>query len=202
MTSSLPQSVVGYAEAADTLAEQYESITFDDVYRSLVRFVPQRSARVLDIGAGTGRDAAALAGRGHHIVAVEPTAELRHHGQRLHPSPRITWLDDTLPYLPQVQAIKEQFALVLMTAVWMHLDQEERRIALPIIAKLIAPEGCLLMSLRHGPVPAGRRMFDVPGQEVIDRAREMNLSLLAEERHDDMLGRDDVTWTLLAFKKG
>jgi protein-L-isoaspartate O-methyltransferase len=32
---------------------------------------------VLDIGSGTGRDAAGLAAMGHSVVAVEPTAELR-----------------------------------------------------------------------------------------------------------------------------
>ncbi len=51
----------GYAEAAETLAAQYESITFAEVHRETLHLVPACPVSVLDIGAGSGRDAAALA---------------------------------------------------------------------------------------------------------------------------------------------
>jgi SAM-dependent methyltransferase len=200
--ASLAQGTAGYAEAADTLAQQYESITFADIYADLLRFVPEPPARALDIGAGTGRDAAALAALGHKVLAVEPTAELRAHGQRLHPEPAITWIDDVLPDLAAVRARAESFDLILLTAVWMHLDESERREALPHIADLLSPGGCLFMTLRHGPVPPGRRMFEVSAQEVANHAGELGLSLLAKTQHGDMLGRAGVCWTVLALRKG
>jgi protein-L-isoaspartate O-methyltransferase len=51
----------GYAESADALAGRYESISFADVHRQILHLIPRTSSRILDIGAGTGRDAAALA---------------------------------------------------------------------------------------------------------------------------------------------
>ncbi|SCG08174.1 hypothetical protein GA0115255_123563 [Streptomyces sp. Ncost-T6T-2b] len=54
-------STAGYAEAADALAVQYEQVTFEDVHRDVLHLLPSAPARILDVGAGTGRDAAALA---------------------------------------------------------------------------------------------------------------------------------------------
>lgn len=190
----------GYAENADSLAGQYESVTFEDIYGPLAVLVPP-PGRALDIGAGTGRDAAALAAKGYRVLAAEPTAELRAHGQRLHPDPAIAWCDDSLPDLPRIHAMGERFDLILMTAVWMHLDSEERGRALPRIASLLAPRGRMLMSIRKGPVPAGRRMFEVSPEELILQARTQGLTLLQRIDTNDMLGRGDVTWTMLAFEK-
>lgn len=48
----------------------------------------------LDVGAGSGRDAAWLASLGYEVVAAEPAAGMRIEAQRRHPDPRIRWLDD------------------------------------------------------------------------------------------------------------
>ncbi|MFX5622495.1 class I SAM-dependent methyltransferase, partial [Acinetobacter baumannii] len=77
------RSTDGYAENAAALTVQYESITFDDVHRDILHLVPAAPSSAIDIGAGTGRDAAALAARGHQVLAVEPTVELLAEAQRL-----------------------------------------------------------------------------------------------------------------------
>lgn len=43
----------------------------------------------------------------------------------------------------------------------MHLDAEERGLAMARIAALLMPGGQFFVNLRHGPVPDGRHMFDV-----------------------------------------
>lgn len=87
---------------------------------------PSRPGAVLDIGAGSGRDAAALAGLGHRVLAVEPTAELRSLGRRIHADRAIEWIDDSLPELRVLRGRDERFDLILLTAVWMHLDSRQR----------------------------------------------------------------------------
>ena len=62
------------------------------------------------------------------------------------------------------------FDAVLLTAVWMHLDAPLRARAMPIVAKLVRPGGVLILSQRHGPVPVGRRMFDVTPAETVGLA--------------------------------
>jgi len=196
-----PAGTAGYSANADALAAQYESVTFADVHRDLLHLYPEAPARVLDIGAGTGRDAAALAALGHQVVALEPTREFRDHGRRLHPSPAIEWVDDGLPDLAVVSARPERFDLILLTAVWMHLDAAERTRAMAGIAKLAAPGGIVAMSLRHGPVPAGRRMFDVSAEETIELARTAGFDCAHVNEREDMLGRADVRWSFLALRR-
>jgi protein-L-isoaspartate O-methyltransferase len=89
----------GYAREADALIERYERISAAEAHKSVLHLIPQAPARILDIGAGTGRDAAWFAANGHHVIAVEPTDELRKAAQRLHAMPRIEWLDGSLPDL-------------------------------------------------------------------------------------------------------
>jgi ubiquinone/menaquinone biosynthesis C-methylase UbiE len=53
-----------YSEEAPELSKRYESISFADHHRSVIHLIPTVPGRVLDIGSGTGRDAAGLAGLG------------------------------------------------------------------------------------------------------------------------------------------
>lgn len=198
-TQSLPSNA-GYAENADSLVVRYESVTFEDIYGALTAFVPE-GGQAIDIGAGTGRDAAALAARGFSVIAVEPTAEMRAHGQRLHPDPAITWCDDLLPDLSRVRSLGFEADFILMTAVWMHLTEVERQGALPNVLSLLKPGGRLLMSIRKGPVPAGARMFEVPIEPFVDAAKVAGLELLQMTQSEDMHRRPGVSWTKLVFEK-
>lgn len=96
------------------------------------------------------------------------------------------------------------FDLVLLTAVWMHLDAEQRRQAMPNVGALLRAGGVMIMSLRHGPVPQARRMFEVSGDETIGLGAARGLSPLLELRADSVQEhnrRAGVTWTWLAFAK-
>lgn len=194
-------STAGYAAEADRLAIQYESITFEDVHRDILHLIPAVPCAALDIGAGTGRDAAALARRGFTVTAAEPTAELRRHGERLQAGLPIRWLDDGLPDLPHLTAAGDRFGLILLTAVWMHLDTVEREHAMQAVAPLVARHGRMAMMLRHGPVPPGRRMFEVAAAEVITQASACGLRLLHHVERDDVFGRGDVTWDVLVLER-
>ena len=54
-----------YNDNADELAQQYLSKTFDEVHQSWSQFLPvviaNTNARILDLGAGAGRDAKYIA---------------------------------------------------------------------------------------------------------------------------------------------
>ncbi|QDO96140.1 class I SAM-dependent methyltransferase [Ferrovibrio terrae] len=193
-------STAGYASIADQLVVQYESITFEEVHGQILHLLPA-AGRALDIGAGTGRDAAALARRGFRVTAAEPTAEMAAHGQRLHAGLDITWIDDALPQLPQLAARGESYDLIMLTAVWMHLDATERGAAMQAVAPLLANDGRLAMTLRHGPVPPGRRMFEVSAEDVIAAAQPYGIELLYHGTRGDMLSRDTVHWDVLVLTR-
>ncbi|MEO1187624.1 MAG: class I SAM-dependent methyltransferase [Pseudomonadota bacterium] len=197
-------SNAGYADEAPDLLKRYESFTSEEVHAHWRQWFPEIPCRVLDIGAGTGRDAAWLAAFGHSVLAVEPTDALRHGAQELHSDPGITWLSDLLPDLRQVVALDERFDLILINAVWMHLTEAERRTGFATVANLMTRGARLFMSQRHGPIPEGRRMFDVSGEETITLAAAHGFKILYHERKGSIMAessRRGVEWTCLVFEK-
>ena len=195
----------GYAGEAKELFTRYESIPAASAHWTVLHLIHLSApSRIFDIGSGTGRDAAWLAAQGHRIVAVEPTDAMRIPAMALHPSARIEWLNDSLPDLAALRQRGETFDLMMLTAVWMHLDGEQRRRAMPNLASLLRTQGVMIMKIRHGPIPVGRRMFEVPAEETIELARMHDLHLLLNRRTEFVNERNriaGVTWTNLAFVK-
>src|SRR5260370_42535697 len=176
-----------YSEEAPDLLKRYESISFADAHRSVIHLFPIAAGRILDIGAGTGRDAAGFAAMWHRVVAVEPTEELRRGAMAVHPSPLIEWVDDSLPDLATSLERDEQIDVVMLTAVWMHLDAQQRRRAMRNVAALVRESGVMMISLRHGPGPSGRRMFEVSADEAIRPAQPLGPPCIVNAQADTSL---------------
>lgn len=193
----------GYAEHAEELAKRFEAVTFWEKHEAVAHLMPSAPSTILDVGAGTGADAAWFAAQGHRVVAVEPTESFRRAGIQLHRAHPIEWIDDSLPDLACMRARGQTFDVVMLTAVWMHLDEQERRRAMPQVASLLAPGGVLVMSLRHGPAPTGRRIFQASAAETIALASACSLKTVLRLRtaSAQALNRQaGVTWTRLAFR--
>jgi protein-L-isoaspartate O-methyltransferase len=62
-------SAAGYAENAQVLIEQWRDVSFADRHEPVLHLISARPSSVLDVGAGIGTDAAALAALGHHSRA-------------------------------------------------------------------------------------------------------------------------------------
>lgn len=197
-------STSGYASEVDALFIRYEARDAAAVHAPWVSFFPKTPSRIIDIGAGTGRDAAWLTSLGHSVVAVEPVDELRTRAATLHPEPEITWMADILPDLNAVRARGETFDMVLMHAVWMHLTEAERIAGMAYVSRIMERGARLFMSLRHGKVPQGRRMFDVTGEETNALAAKHGLTPLFHERAPSIKAENHtagIEWTKLVYEK-
>lgn len=197
-------SNIGYQDEAPELLVRYEQLPFGAQFETVQPHLPASFRSVLDIGSGSGQAAAWFAAAGAAVVAVEPTDALREGARLLHREPAIQWLDDGLPALAQVRAMQATFDLVWINAVWMHLDHAERLEAMATVAGLTAPGGHLMISLRHGPVPQGRRMFAVTAEETIALAHGSGMTTVCN-RAEASIGKLNivagVTWTRLLFKQ-
>ena len=192
----------GYADAAPGLIPRFEAISPALLYRPVNDLLPTIPSRIADIGAGTGRDAAWLAGQGHRVLAVEPVDELRLAGMVLHEAVPIQWLDDRLPDLVQMQG---SFDLLLLSAVWQHLDDRERQCAMRRLRQLTAPAGLVIISLRHGSGAPGRRIHVAAPEDAVRMAEAEGFVTVRQKQADSMQPGNraaGVSWTWLAFGLG
>ncbi|WP_070989885.1 methyltransferase domain-containing protein [Halofilum ochraceum] len=189
-----------YSEHAERFFAQYHGLDFEDLHRAWLLHLPERPGFALDVGAGTGRDAIALAERGWEVLAAEPADRLRAMGEQATTGYGIQWAADRLPELAMVRAHSYRFDLILVSAVWMHVAPAQRERAFRVLADLLAPGGTLVITLRHGPSHDERSFHETDRDELETLARRRALVTLHAEREDDQLGRDDVWWETLVFR--
>jgi SAM-dependent methyltransferase len=184
-----------YEQHATRLVTQYESLSFEDVHADLIAILPAPGGTVLDIGAGSGRDAAWLAAKGFDVVAVEPSEAMLAQAREKHASSRIQWLSDSLPDLAKVRRLGLSFDLILLSAVWMHIPPSDRQRALRKLATLLAPKGRIAISLRLGAPDTERAMYEVSLPELAGLAQQFGLRIVHTSDSQDKLGRSEVSWT-------
>ena len=198
-----------YNKNAQKLAEVYLSKTFEQVHHSwqgfLIPILNKDDARILDLGAGAGRDSKFMAesgaGKNVHITAVEPAQMLSEFGKNITKHLNVNWMDDVLPDLVQVTKQEISFDLILLSAVWMHIPHSKRQRSLRKLANLLKPGGKLVISLRHGPSENDRQMFAVCSDELIQQAKEFGLTpLLVTDKVDDVIGRDEISWQTVVLQ--
>ncbi|MAI38401.1 methyltransferase domain-containing protein [Alteromonas sp.] len=198
-------------------AKQYLSKSFDEVHQSWCQFLPSiienTNARILDLGAGSGRDAkylATLAAKTHstknniQVFAAEPAKELSQLGQKTTIGLNVKWLEDSLPALNNVTKQEVSFDLILLSAVWMHIPPSDRARSIRKLANLLKPGGKLVISLRHGQTDEEckqRKMHPVCADELKQLATSVGLfTQLETPKEEDKLGRPHVSWQTLVLQ--
>uniref|UniRef100_A4Y9K8 Methyltransferase type 11 n=1 Tax=Shewanella putrefaciens (strain CN-32 / ATCC BAA-453) TaxID=319224 RepID=A4Y9K8_SHEPC len=206
-----------YNENACDLAQQYLSKSFEEVHQSWAEFLPSiisnPNARILDLGAGSGRDAKYLADFAQEIhleqnniqvLAVEPATELLKLGQQTTAGTKVKWLSDSLPALSSVTKLEVSFDLILLSAVWMHIAPSDQARAIRKLANILKPGGKIVISLRHGQTEEDftkRRMYVVCADELKKLASNVGLFCKLETpKETDKLGRNHVSWQTVVLQ--
>jgi SAM-dependent methyltransferase len=210
-----------YNENANELAQQYLSKTFEQVHQSWSQILPSiisnPNARILDLGAGSGRDSkhlAELAAKEHgaetsiQVFAVEPANILAEIGARQTNGLNVKWLTDSLPALSTITKQEVSFDLILLSAVWMHIPVSDRARSLRKLANLLKPGGKLVISLRHSANTKeaeqerkARKMHTVCADELKLLATDVGLfTKLETQKEVDKLGRDHVSWQTVVLQ--
>lgn len=188
-----------YDRDAAAFAARYDAVTFGAVHPLLTRYLPE-SGRVLDVGAGSGRDARAMASRGLAVTAVEPSAGLRAIASAK--SPGICWIDDRLPGLASLRADQGQFDFILCSAVLMLISPEELVPSFASMARLLTPAGRLGLNLR-APVAGepDNLFFAHPDEAVLAAARATGLVAIDRGDASDAIGRRPYRWRSFVFAR-
>ena len=152
----------GYAARFGDLIEQGADI---DGEARLADVLVDRGATVLDAGAGIGRVGAALAARGHRVVAAEKDPELLAESARRYPD-LPTVAADILELTPDRLATEQRPTaydlIVLVGNVIVLLAPETERRVLATLRDLLTPAGRILVGFHPVNGPAHAREYPYP----------------------------------------
>ena len=188
-----------YDSHGSASAAIYDRVNADALHAWMERFLPKGPAVVLDVGAGSGRDAEWFAKKGHTVVAVEPSRTMREHGIAHHPDEKIRWVNDSLPGLEQTYQLQYAFDLILVNAVWMFVSPRERIRAFRKLVDLLKPGGLLIMTVQLGEVDPKNGKISVPDDELVYLATQHGLQIELDGHASDSLGRG-YRWQQVVFR--
>jgi 2-polyprenyl-3-methyl-5-hydroxy-6-metoxy-1,4-benzoquinol methylase len=193
------------------------------LHRLLLRYLPER-CRVLEIGCGSGRDAAFLLSHGYDVTATDAspamlTLAAQHHPElasRLH---QLSFPSSTThncaPFAPpnNQQPITNNpadggapYNAILSVAMVMHLTDAELRECAAQWRDLVEDEGVLVISAstdRKGLVQlredTGRLYCERTPEELLAMFKQAGFTCIATHPLADLLKRD-IQWTVLILR--
>ncbi|MBU0944062.1 MAG: methyltransferase domain-containing protein [Proteobacteria bacterium] len=183
-----------YNSNAENLFHKYQQVDPEKVHGSWLNHLPVKSGLALDVGGGSGRDAVWLAQKGWNVIVVEPALALRELGEKFSAGYSTIWLDDRLPDLIQLQTYRQQFVLILVSGVFMHLPYQQRVDSLDTLVELLVKNGLLIITLRKGPDTDRRELYNVDAEEIKVLAEKKFLKVEVTDILEDELKRANVTW--------
>lgn len=196
-------NITFYHQNANLLDEQYQQVNFEQTHSGWKAFWPTGThgqCKVLDIGAGNGLNAQWFAQQGCKVYAVEPADAFRQLGEARTETLSVTWINDQLPALKTIEQLNLKFDCILVSAVWMHIAPSDRKRSFRKLANLLAPNGRLVISLRHGDFADERSAYPVSVDELEQFAKNYALQTrLVTPIEKDELGRTEVQWQTIVF---
>lgn len=192
-----------YTRFAGEIAQRYDAI--ESPIANLLRRVFVERGRVLDVGAGSGRDTALLLKLGYDAYGVEPCEALRQAAEARHPNLTNRLGDNALPQLGQPFGGK--FDGVVCSAVLMHLPKAEILDAAISLRNVLTENGKLLLS-----VPRARPVLDSQHRDTHGRLftplspdylqllfERIGFQLLEKWESTDATAREGHVWCTFLF---
>ncbi len=190
-----------YEERSEILLRKYEQVGFEAVHADLLGLIGGRIGSTLDVGCGSGRDAAWLAGQGWRVTAVDPSAAMLAGARRIHRSLHIRWIRDGLPKLEKVTSLGMTYDLVLLSAVWMHVPKDRQAEAAATVARLTAQGGIVNLTIRSGAGEPERGFHDTDVDLLAATFAGHGVLPVDDIIDDDIFAREGVVWRKLTFRR-
>ncbi|MBT3584888.1 MAG: methyltransferase domain-containing protein [Halobacteriovoraceae bacterium] len=193
-----------YQESANTFIDRYYNAKPGRLYELMATFF-KMGGTTLDIGCASGRDLAYLKGAGYQVEGLDAVAAFVEHCQETLKDVPVFY--DSLPHLEKLDS--NHYDNILLSAVLMHVTQDEIPIAAKNIMRVLSDKGRVLLTFRNQRQTLandverendGRLYSEIELEQLISLFKECGGKLLFAEKQSDE-EREDVTWHNLVFEK-
>lgn len=177
-----------FNDRAEELARQYNALDRAKVHADLLALLPEgRALKVLDVGAGSGADAAMFADRGHEVMACEPADALRKTGEEAFKNKNIKWNAEVLPDMDAASSAAAPFDVVTSVGVLQYVSEENRASSLSKMFSLAAKGGFVEVQY---PTPASREhQFTIKHNEIERAVEAFNQAAAPSDGIDIVMDR-------------
>jgi SAM-dependent methyltransferase len=195
-----------YENNAERIAANYEAVDFSSVLEPVVRELPQ-GASVIDLGCGSGRDAAKLLSRGFEVTVTDASRAMLEEAVRHHPELSGRTVLHALPAeLPFPAA---SFGAALAMAVLMHIASADLPAAFAAVSKVVRAGGLFAYSVNtereglnaSGNDARGRHFTPLPRAEWEGLHREAVFETLQAWESEDITGRKGIRWVTFICRR-
>ncbi len=195
-----------YENNAKYLSQRYESAKVDNIHSLLLNTFPSKSY-LLEIGCGSGRDAAFMHRKGYDVLAIDGSGEMIAEAKRCHPelagSLEMVKIPEHLHFDPS------SFDGVYSIATLMHLDKSAIDQTIKRVAMILKMGSKFLFSVSvqrddlddQGKDEKGRHFTTMSELEWVKCCEKYGLQFEHLEITDDGLERDGIVWLTCTFRK-
>lgn len=195
-----------YDTDAQKTAATYEQVPFEKMLSAIAPHLPD-SGRLLEAGAGSGRDAAYWLANGYDVTAIDGSAGMLAEAIRHHPELHGRTIHHVLPaVLPFADA---SFDVVTSMAVIMHLAHKDLSGVFADLARVLVPGGVLAYSVNttrpgldaHDNDERGRHFSCLSADEWEALHAVVGLQTTFRQEYDDITAREGIRWVTFAARK-
>jgi len=192
-----------YEQNANEIYDRYESISSGIADYFQASF--PTGARILDVGAGSGRDLRHLLSLGYNATGIEPSDALRSLAISKFPDLKKKLIPGNLPSLN----VSEPLDGIVCSAVLMHIPESMLFDSLLSLRDALVIHGRLLVSIPQDRPGLDNQFRDTDGRlfqpveagRLVLLAERLGLSLISRWENKDGLNRPGHDWVTLLFEK-
>jgi SAM-dependent methyltransferase len=200
------KTVSHYDNHAGEASARYESADMSRLHAMLLRHLPQKGASVLELGCGSGRDAAFLQASGYDLTAVDASPGMVAEAARIHPELAGRLSCAAVPFPEDSPLLRRSFDAVFSNAMFMHIPDHDLPLVVEQVRRMMRPGGVAIISvsvdrggLADGRDRTGRLFRERQPDELRKVFERRGLSFVAQSCSADSLDRPAIRWITLVF---
>jgi SAM-dependent methyltransferase len=196
-----------YNRNARACGAKYESADMSHLDHLLLRHLPEQGARVLELGCGSGREAAFLLQSGHDVRGIDASEGMIEEALRRHPELADRLSCAAVPLPEDTPLLDESFDAVISIALLMHVPDSDLFETVLQLKRVLKPAGVAFVSVSSGRPGVntdsrglGGRLFrERPPEELQLLFERLGFRLAARYQTPDALQRG-MLWHSLVFQ--